>query len=186
MFCKNSCLEYFFSPSSKNEKGSYIFLYFGKWNFVALILRDSLYFLKRKLFLYFGKRKPEKIPYISGNGTFLYFRKRKPQKTSGGNLPSSKNEKKKTLCKSLLHFRKWSFLASTLKNFLIFQEVTCKSWKSKIIYIRFKYKRKRKKVSYTFPYKEAKFSKLKHLLIMIIRHFFSFYNIFFYTQRIFI
>ena len=40
-------------------------LYFKKWNFLALILRN-LYFLKRKLF------------YISGNETFLYFRKRKP------------------------------------------------------------------------------------------------------------
>ena len=44
-------------------------LYFKKWNFLALILRN-LYFLKRKLF------------YISGNETFLYFRKRKPRKNS--------------------------------------------------------------------------------------------------------
>ena len=34
-----------------------------------------LHFFKRKLFLYFRKRNPEKVPYISGNGTFLYFRK---------------------------------------------------------------------------------------------------------------
>ena len=37
--------------------------------------KKFLYFLKRKLFFYFRKRKPEKIPYISGNGTFLYFGK---------------------------------------------------------------------------------------------------------------
>ena len=70
-----------------------------KWNFLTLILKNFLYFLKRKLFLYFRKWKPpkfsyiflkkcfsyisgsgnlKKIPYISGNGTFLYFRKRKP------------------------------------------------------------------------------------------------------------
>ena len=65
--------------------------------------KNFLYFLKRKLFLYFRKRKPrknflylrkrklfyisgngnpEKISYISGNGTFLYFRR---------NLQSPKN-----------------------------------------------------------------------------------------------
>ena len=50
----------------------------------------------------------------------------------------------------------------------------------------FKYKHKRKKVSYTVPYKEEKFSKLKCFLIIIIKSFFSFYNIFFYTQQAFI
>ena len=44
------------------------FLYFGKWNVLALIIRSFLYFLKRKLFLYFGRRKPRK--------NSLYFRKR--------------------------------------------------------------------------------------------------------------
>ena len=74
------------------QKISYIS---GKWNFLALILKNFSYFLKRKLFSYFRKQKPEKISYIfskescsyisrnrnpenisyvSGNGTFLYFR----------------------------------------------------------------------------------------------------------------
>ena len=47
----------FLSPSSKDfpfTKSSYIF---RKWNFLALMLRDFLYFLKRKLFLYFRKWK---------------------------------------------------------------------------------------------------------------------------------
>ena len=52
---------------------------------------------------------PEKIPYISGNGTFLYCGKRKPRKNS-------------------LSFWKRNFLilqeTETLKNLLIFQEVT--------------------------------------------------------------
>ena len=59
-----------------SKKRSYISLYFGKWNFLALILKNFLYFLKRNLFLYFGKRKLRKIPYISGNGNpekFLIF-----------------------------------------------------------------------------------------------------------------
>ena len=150
-------------------------------------IKRFLIFSQKKAFLIFRETKiPKKflifqgteLSYISGNGS--------PKKLQEVTSRAQKMKKKKTLWKIHLHFRKWSFLASTLKNFLIFQEITCKSWKSKIIYIRFKYKRKRKKVSYTFPYKEAKFSKLKHLLIMIIRHFFSFYNIFFYTQRIFI
>ena len=47
----------FLNPSSKDfpfTKSSYIF---RKWNFLALILRNFLYFLKRKLFLYFRKWK---------------------------------------------------------------------------------------------------------------------------------
>ena len=33
-------------------------------------------------------------------------------------------------------------------------------------------------VSYTYSYKKEKFPKLKYLLIIMIKHFFSFYNIF--------
>ena len=65
-------LAHFLSPSSKNKsiskKTSYIF---EKWNFLAWILSNILYFLKKKSF-----------SYISGNGTFLYFRKWKPWKNS--------------------------------------------------------------------------------------------------------
>ena len=48
---------------------------FGKWNFLALILKDFLYFLKRKLCYISENGNSEKIPYILGNGTFFYFRK---------------------------------------------------------------------------------------------------------------
>ena len=68
-----------------------------------------------------------------------------------------------------------------LKKLIIFQEKTCKVSKSekKVFSERepFKCKHKRKKVSYTFPYKQIKFSKSKHFLIIIIKSFFSFYNI---------
>ena len=40
---------------------------------LALTLKKFLYFLKRKLFLYFGKQRPRKISYVLGNGTCLYF-----------------------------------------------------------------------------------------------------------------
>ena len=39
---------------------------------------------------------------------------------------------------------------------------------------------------YTFPYKEVKFSKLKHFLIIIMKSFLQFYNTFFYTQQAFV
>ena len=46
-------------------------------------------------------------------------------------------------------------------------------------------KRKPKKL-FIFHAKFSKFSKLKYFLIIIIKHFFSFYNIFFYRQKAFI
>ena len=61
---------------------------------------------------------------------------------SGRNFPSSKN-KKNPLIKSFLHFDKWNFLATSLKNFL---------------YFRKKLEKEKKKVSYTLSYKEAKLS----------------------------
>ena len=81
-----SYLLHFSAQAQKNkkihpEKNS---LHFGKLNFLTLRFRNFLYFLKRKLFLYFRKWNPalfnsspknkkvhrEKIPYNSGNGTF--------------------------------------------------------------------------------------------------------------------
>ena len=117
--------------SSSKIKNCLIFLE------MALILRNFLYFLKRKLFLYFRKRNfcyisgngnLAKIIYISGNGTLLYFRKRKPynsyyiifQETKtpilGSNCPST-TSKKKPLLKSFLYFGKKNFLAPSLKNY---------------------------------------------------------------------
>ena len=70
-----------------------------------------------------------------------------------------------------------------LKKLITFQEKTCNAWKSKISYISFQIKAQKKKVSYTFRYKEAKIFKLKYILIIIIMRFFSFCNIFSYTQQ---
>ena len=72
----------FFSPSSKKLfkkihpwKIPYIS---GKWNFLALMLRNLLYFLKRKLFLYSWKRKrnflkSQYITFRARNQIFLIF-----------------------------------------------------------------------------------------------------------------
>ena len=89
---------HFLIPSSKKENPPKKISYtLGKWNFLALILRNFLYFLKRngnpeKNFFYFKKGNPKKLfifqeielfelekwkkkkhseknSYISGNGT---------------------------------------------------------------------------------------------------------------------
>ena len=50
------------SPGSKNKKSSFIFLYFREWNFLALILRNFLYFLK--IFLIFQETETLKKFFI--------------------------------------------------------------------------------------------------------------------------
>ena len=68
-----------FSPSSKNKKKSIPkkkFLYFRKWNFLALILTKFLYFRKRRLFLYVQKWNPA----LFSPG--LKIKKSTPRKTS--------------------------------------------------------------------------------------------------------
>ena len=82
----------------------------GKWNFLTLMLIKFLYFLKRKLFLYFGNGNPER--------KFLYFRK--------GNFLIFLETK--TL-KNFLYFRKRNLLNSKNKKFLIFWEMELSSHK---------------------------------------------------------
>ena len=112
-----------------SRKSSYIFLYFGKRNFLALVLTNFLYFLKRKLFYISESKNRGKIPYILGNGTFLYLRKRITFYISGSKFPSSKNRKKNTLKKFLI-IREIGLSSPKLKKLLIFQERTCKGRKS--------------------------------------------------------
>ena len=83
----------------------------GKWNFLTLVLKNVLHFLKRKLFLYFRKQNLKKLLIFSKEKAFLIFQKTETRK------------------KSSLSFRK--------RNYLIFQEGTCKIWKWKISYITF-------------------------------------------------
>ena len=99
-----------FSPRLKNEKNppQENFLYSKKWNFLTLILKESFSYIS-------GNVNPQKIPYISGNGTFLYSRKRKPQKKSyisESNFPSSK---------SVLYFRR-NFQSPKSQNLLYFSQ----------------------------------------------------------------
>ena len=53
------------------RKWDFLALYFEKWNFPALILKDFLYFLKRKLFLHFEKWNL--LARKKVNKTFLNF-----------------------------------------------------------------------------------------------------------------
>ena len=132
-------------PCSKNkkintEKNS---LYFRKWNFLTLRLKNFLYFLKRKLFWYFRKWNPsifkpssknkiiiiitiihpKGISYTIVLKNFLYFSKWKPSKKI---IFSQKNDflvfwETETPKKNSLYFWKRNFLifqkTETLKNF---------------------------------------------------------------------
>ena len=86
------------------------------------INKKFLYFIKRKLSLYFGKWKPEKIPYISGNGIFLYLRKF----LIFQEVTFRVGKKKKKTLKKFLIFREMQLSVPKLKK-LICQERTCKS-----------------------------------------------------------
>ena len=101
------------SLSSKNKKKSPLKkLFFGKWDFLALIL--------------------EKLSYSSGNNS-LYFRKRnfllfqeietlKTSYISGSNFSIWKNKKRLLLRKVSYISQKRNFLAPSLKNFLYFRK----------------------------------------------------------------
>ena len=83
--------------------------------------------------------------------------------------------KKSTLLKNFLYFGDMELSNPKLKKPYISEE-TCMAWKPKKVYISFHIQTQKKKVFYTFPYEETKFSKLKYFLI--IKCFFSFYNFF--------
>ena len=66
----------------------------------------------------------------------------------------------------------------SLKKFLTFQQRTCHIFFSNIS--------SRENVCYIFPYKEAKFSKLKYFLVIIMKFFsHSFFLTLFYNQPVY-
>ena len=114
-----SYLTQFVSPSSKNKKNlfkkvifSYIFLYFGKWNFLAQILKNFLYFL---IF-------PEKV---TPKTNFVFLK----MKLSGSNIK-----------KFLIFSQKKAFLIFQKKNtqtkFLLFQETKLSYISGNFLYFR--------------------------------------------------
>ena len=78
-----------------------------------------------------------------------------------------------------------------LKDFPIFQEELPKTEKQKfynfcLLRENFSNISTKEKNFLYFSFKEAKFSKSKYFLIIIIKRFFSFYNIFCYTKQAFV
>ena len=74
-----------------------------------------------------------------------------------------------------------AFSKFLLKKFLIFLFTFLVCWER-----TFEAKTQKKNVSYTFPYTEARFSKLKYFLMIIIKQFFSLYNIFSKLSKLFV
>ena len=85
-------------------------------------------------------------------------------------------------------FQEIELFSSKLKKLLIFHERVCKAWKSKISQF-LSVERELLNISLEeksflcFPYQKVKLSKSKYFLIIIMKRFFSFYNVFFYTQE---
>ena len=77
-------------------------------------------------------------------------------------------------------FSKLNMESLKIKNFSYFSHIFCLLRKN---FSNISKKEKSEK-SYTFSCKESKFSKVKCFLVIMIRHFFSFYNIFFYTSPV--
>ena len=123
----------------------------------------------KKIYYIFSE---ENHTYISGNGTLHFFshssknNKIHPEKiyTSGDKTP-----KKISYIFSKKLFRETDTRNGNPRKVSYISGVTCKAWKSKI--------------SYTFSCKEPKFL---YFFIIIIKHFFPFYNIFFCTQQAFV
>ena len=95
------------------EKNS---LYFRKWNFLALILKNLLHFFifqekgtRKKISYISDNGNPKRVPYISRDGT-LHF-----------SAQASKLEKKISSEKSSYIFGKWNLLVLTLRIFLHFR-----------------------------------------------------------------
>ena len=129
---------HFLSPCSKKQKrirSKEISYLPWKWNLLDLILKNFLYFLKRKFLLYFKKQKPKKY--------CLYFRKQ-------NSYNSVNRNSKKPFIFSEVTFRAQNIKKATLKKLLIFREMelssplihekTCKVWKTnKKIFFRTNY-----------------------------------------------
>ena len=113
------------------------FLIFREMKVSSSDIRKFLYFLKRKLFLYFRKPKHWKIiPYTLANGAYLCFRKRKPEKIIcisaaklsciwRSNFPSLKN--KKSHSEKLLIYPEMEFSSPKTLNKTPLRETGCLS-----------------------------------------------------------
>ena len=89
-------------------------------------IKKILIFLKRNLFIYVGKQKPPKNFLFFMERNFLIFQETETLKISyisASNFPSLKKEKKTTLKKFLI-FQEMDLSSLKTENSLIFQERT--------------------------------------------------------------
>ena len=126
------------SPSPKTTKNIHPkknSLYFRKWNFLALILKNyyiyrnenltpsslnSQNFSLKKFLIFFPKKShSEKISYISGDRNLHFSAK-------AWKIEEIRRRKQKW---NYLVFWEIEILSIKLKKFIIFQEGTCKAWK---------------------------------------------------------
>ena len=115
-----------------------------------------------KFYYIFSK---ESFSYISRNGPFNFQPKSKKKK---------KKKKKGTTLRKLLTLQETE---APKKAFIVFQETSYISG-SNFLWLKIK-------IFHALPHVEAKLSRLKYFFIIIIKHFFSFCNTFFYTQQSF-
>ena len=153
-----SYLSYFFGQVQKIKKNSpqKEFLTFQEMEFSSSNIKKILIFSQKKAFLIFWKIELSDSK-VKKRLIFLEIKTCTSQ-------PKPKKKKKNPPRQNLFTLGNGNLKTETLKKLLIFQEVTYKAWKSKI--------------SYTFLYKEVKFSKLKYFLIIKMWYFSSFYNTF--------
>ena len=111
-----------FSPCPK--KYLIIYLYFRKQNFLIFLILHFLYFLKRKLFLYFLKNSP---PYFLASALKNFPKNPALKKCLIFSQESSHFFRNGNLEKKSLYFRK--------QNFLIFREVTFQDQIFSIIFL---------------------------------------------------
>ena len=138
-----------FGPNTQKFSLKKVLILFPKKTRLGKIL---LYFLKRKLFLYFQKWT-------------LHF---------SAQVKKKKKKKKGTTLRKLLTLQETE---APKKAFLVFQETSYISG-SNFLWLKIK-------IFHALPHVEAKLSRLKYFFIIIIKHFFSFCNTFFYTQQSF-
>ena len=160
-----SYLTYFLGQVQKIKKNSpqKEFLTFQEMEFSSSNIKKILIFSQKKAFLIFWKIELSDSK-VKKRLIFLEIK-------TCASQPKPKKKKKNPPRQNFFTLGNGNLKTETLKKVLIFQEVTYKAWKSKI--------------SYTFLYKEVKFSKLKYFLIIKMWYFSSFYNTFFYTQQAF-
>ena len=123
-------------------------------------IKKRLIRFQKKAFLIFSQKKPS-LPASAPKRFFIFFSKKPALKNFLIFPQQSPSFSENGNPEKIFIFQKTKLSYTSGSNFL------------------------RSKMFYTFSYREAKFSKSKYFLIIIIQHFSSFDNAFSYTQQAF-